>query len=59
VRRTSSAPSGTAQFGRERVSVVTEAEFIEQGAEVEIVSVEGARVVVRRPEPPDVEQTGA
>lgn len=52
-------PSGTARFGRERVSVVTEAEFIEQGTEVEIVSVEGARVVVRRPEPPDVEQTGA
>ena len=52
-------PSGTAQFGRERISVVTEGEFIEQGTEVEIVSVEGARVVVRRPEPPDAEQTGA
>jgi membrane-bound serine protease (ClpP class) len=52
-------PSGTAQFGRERVSVVTEAEFIEQGTEVEIVSVEGARVVVRRPEPPDGDQNDA
>jgi len=51
-------PSGTARFGRERISVVTEAEFIEQGTEIEIVSVEGARIVVRRPEPPDGDQNG-
>ena len=50
-------PSGTAQFGRERISVVTEAEFIEQGTEVEIVSVEGARVVVRKALPPESKET--
>jgi membrane-bound serine protease (ClpP class) len=52
-------PSGTGQFGRERLSVVSEAEFIEQGAEIEIASVEGSRVVVRRAEPPGGDQNGA
>jgi membrane-bound serine protease (ClpP class) len=52
-------PSGTGQFGRERVSVVTEAEFIEQGAQIEIASVEGSRVVVRRAEPAEGEEAEA
>jgi membrane-bound serine protease (ClpP class) len=40
-------PSGTGRFGRARVSVVTSGEFIEQGAPIRIVRVEGNRVVVR------------
>jgi membrane-bound serine protease (ClpP class) len=50
-------PSGTAQFGDKRISVVTEAEFIDQGAEVEIFSAKGSRVVVRRASPADGEKT--
>ena len=40
-------PAGTAVFGEERLSVVTEGEYIEAGCQVEIVSARGARVVVR------------
>ncbi|MFW6291947.1 MAG: NfeD family protein [Spirochaetota bacterium] len=40
-------PSGTGRFGRARVSVVTSGEFIESGAPIRIVRVEGNRVVVR------------
>lgn len=40
-------PSGTGRFGRARVSVVTSGEFIERGAPIRIVRVEGNRVVVR------------
>ncbi|MFW5789270.1 MAG: NfeD family protein [Spirochaetota bacterium] len=40
-------PSGTGRFGRTRVSVVTSGEFIERGAPIRIVRVEGNRVVVR------------
>lgn len=41
-------PSGTAQFGTERFSVLTEGEFIPPGARVEVVSVSGGRIAVRR-----------
>ena len=44
-------PSGTARFGDQRVSVVTDGEFIAKDTQVEIVSAEGFRVVVR-PAPP-------
>ncbi len=40
-------PVGTALFGQERISVVTEGEFMEVGSQVEIVSAKGSRVVVR------------
>ena len=40
-------PAGTAVFGEERLSVVTEGEYIDAGCQVEIVSAKGARVVVR------------
>lgn len=47
--RTRSAlrPSGVAVFDGRRISVVTEGEFVRSGAEVEVVLVHGARVVVR------------
>jgi membrane-bound serine protease (ClpP class) len=41
-------PSGIAHFGHERVDVVTEGEFIEAGAPIEVLRVEGNRIVVRR-----------
>ncbi|HHY66576.1 MAG TPA: hypothetical protein GX517_05160 [Alicyclobacillus sp.] len=41
-------PAGIAEFGEERVDVVTEGEFIERGEEVQVAEVEGPRVVVRR-----------
>ncbi|RPF55590.1 NfeD family protein [Aquisalibacillus elongatus] len=40
-------PSGTAVFNGERLDVVTEGSFINRDAEVEIVKVEGSRIVVR------------
>jgi len=40
-------PSGTARFGAERVDVVSEGRMIEAGEKVEVVLVEGSRVVVR------------
>jgi len=40
-------PSGTAIINGKRVDVVTEGPFIERGAAVEVVAVEGMRVVVR------------
>lgn len=41
-------PGGTAEVAGRRVSVVTAGEFIESGTPVEVVTVEGARIVVRR-----------
>ncbi len=43
-------PSGTAEFDGERLSVVTEGEFIPQGAAVQVVMVQGSRIVVRATE---------
>ena len=40
-------PSGTAELDGVRVSVVSEGEFIPQGARVQVVMVQGSRVVVR------------
>jgi len=40
-------PAGTAVIGEERVDVVTQGEFIDAGSAVEVVQVEGVRVVVR------------
>ncbi len=40
-------PAGTGQFGEERVDIVTESEWIEQGSRIRIVTSEGYRHVVR------------
>jgi membrane-bound serine protease (ClpP class) len=40
-------PAGTAEIDGERVDVVTDSEFIEKGRSIEVVEVEGIRVVVR------------
>jgi membrane-bound serine protease (ClpP class) len=40
-------PSGTAIIGGKRVDVVTEGQLIERGAPIQVVAVEGMRVVVR------------
>jgi membrane-bound serine protease (ClpP class) len=40
-------PSGTAQFGDERRTVVTEMGVVERGSDVRVVAVEGYRIVVR------------
>lgn len=40
-------PSGTAQFGEERVDVVTEGDYVAQGRPVRVVRSEGYRHVVR------------
>ncbi|MCZ8518715.1 MULTISPECIES: NfeD family protein [Paenibacillus] len=44
---TSLRPSGTAQFGEERVDVVTQGEFMPAGSLLIVTQVEGARVVVK------------
>jgi membrane-bound serine protease (ClpP class) len=41
-------PSGTAQFGTDRYSVITEGEFIQPGVRVEVISSAGGRITVRR-----------
>jgi len=40
-------PSGTASINGQRVDVVTEGGLIERGAAIQVVAVEGARIVVR------------
>src|SRR5690625_2751829 len=40
-------PAGTAEVNPERIDVVSEGNFIELGKEVEVIQVEGMRVVVR------------
>ena len=40
-------PSGTAVINGNRVDVVTEGPFVERGAPVKVVAVEGMRIVVR------------
>jgi membrane-bound serine protease (ClpP class) len=44
-------PAGIARFDHERVDVVTEGEFIEPGAAVEVIRIDGNRIVVRSVEP--------
>ncbi len=41
-------PSGTAEIDGKRADVVTDSEFIEKGSKIEVVEVEGIRVVVRK-----------
>jgi membrane-bound serine protease (ClpP class) len=43
-------PAGKARFGDAVVDVVATAEFLEQGAQVEIIEIHGNRVVVKRAE---------
>ena len=43
-------PSGTAEIDGVRLSVVTEGEFIAPGTPVQVVAVQGSRIVVRGPE---------
>jgi len=43
-------PSGTAEIGGKRVDVVTDSEFIEKGSKIEVIEVEGIRVVVKKSE---------
>lgn len=40
-------PAGIAEIGGQRVDVVTEGEFIEEGATIEVTEAEGNRVVVK------------
>jgi len=44
-------PAGIAHFDRERVDVVTEGEFIETGEAIEVIRVDGNRIVVRPVQP--------
>jgi membrane-bound serine protease (ClpP class) len=48
VAHTALRPSGVAVIGGQRVDVVTEGALIERGANVKVIVVEGARVVVRQ-----------
>ena len=41
-------PIGRVRFGRDEVDVITEGEYIDSNQEVEVMTVEGARVVVRK-----------
>lgn len=41
-------PAGVAQIGDERVDVVTQGDFISNGSNIEVLRVEGSRVVVRQ-----------
>ncbi len=43
-------PIGRVRFGHEEVDVMTEGEYIESDQEVEVMTVEGPRVVVRTPD---------
>jgi membrane-bound serine protease (ClpP class) len=42
-------PAGIANIGGERIDVVSEGDFIEPGEPIEVIRVEGHRVVVRHP----------
>ena len=41
-------PAGTAEFGNQRLDVVTEGEFLDKGARIKIVRTEGRRVIVEK-----------
>ena len=43
-------PAGMADIGGQRVDVVSRGDFIEQGAEVEVVEISGSRIVVKNKE---------
>ena len=40
-------PAGTAEINGKRVDVVTDSEYIEKGRDIEVVEVDGMRIVVR------------
>jgi len=40
-------PAGFAQFGDDRIDVVTQGEFIDPGVEIEVMRIEGNRVIVK------------
>lgn len=50
VARTMLRPAGTAEFGGERLDVVTSGDLVPQGTRIRVVRVEGGRVVVERVE---------
>lgn len=41
-------PAGAADIEGERVDVVTEGSYIEKGAKIKVISVEGTRIIVRK-----------
>lgn len=41
-------PAGVAVLGNEKLDVVTDGDFIEKGNEIEIIRVEGMRIVVKK-----------
>ena len=47
VSLTTLRPAGTAEINGKRVDVVTDSEYIERGKEIEVVEVQGMRIVVR------------
>ncbi len=51
VATTDLRPAGVARIGDERVDVVTEGDFVANGSSVEVVRVEGSRIVVRQGAP--------
>ena len=55
VTRSYLRPSGVAEFGGDRVDVVTRGEMIEAGVAVRAVEVKGNRIVVRAANEPDPE----
>lgn len=59
VAQTPLRPSGAALINGQRIDVVTEGPFIERGAAIKVVAVEGMRVVVRAvlQERPQAQQT--
>jgi membrane-bound serine protease (ClpP class) len=47
VALTTLRPAGTVEINGKRIDVVTDSEFIENGKQIEVVEVEGMRIVVR------------
>ena len=43
-------PSGRVRFGKDEIDVITEGEYVEPDQEVEVMSVEGPRIVVQVPD---------
>ncbi len=41
-------PAGTIKIGNDKFDVITQGEFITKGSEVEIIKVEGSKIVVRK-----------
>ena len=41
-------PAGMAKIGDEYVDVVTEGDFIEPGTSIQVIEVEGTRIVVKK-----------